>query len=252
MKPGPQILYVSWQDEESRKIIPIARLLRTATGYEFSYIKAAEEARTLGFEPLLSFPQLEGVYRSETLPPLFENRVMPRSREDFPAHVAELDLVAEQAEPFTVLARTGGKRVTDRLEVFTPPVVCSDRVEGVFLARGIRHVPGAETAVAALHSNDRLRVVADAQNEANKLALALQTERSELVGYVPDYLACEIGRVDALSSLLQVFALKVNPDPAPVHHRLLCRYEYPVSKGGSDLFHGPRFSPLSPEAIQAA
>lgn len=56
----------------------------------------------------------------------------------------------------------------------------------------------------------------------------------------------------AQSSKLLVFALKVNPDPAPVHHRLLCRFEYPVSAGGLELFRGPRFAPVSSEATPAA
>lgn len=127
----PEVLFVSWQDEESRRIIPIARLLRIGGTYEFAYINAVEDAKHLGFAPLLSFPKFEGVYRSTVLPALFENRVMPRSREDFPAHVAEFALAVDQAEPFTVLARSGGKRMTDRLEVFSPPVVSGDSVEGV-------------------------------------------------------------------------------------------------------------------------
>ncbi len=212
----PEVLFVSWQDEESRRIIPIARLLRIGGTYEFAYINAVEDAKHLGFAPLLSFPKFEGVYRSTVLPALFENRVMPRSREDFPAHVAEFALAVDQAEPFTVLARSGGKRMTDRLEVFSPPVVSGDSVEGV-----------------------------------SRLALALRSSRREFLGYVPDYLAAEIGSEGASPAELQVTVVKVNPDPAPVHHRLLCRFEYPLDVGAR-LFSGHRYQPLSRNATTLA
>jgi hypothetical protein len=252
MTKSPNILFVSWQDEVSRRIVPIGRLLRLGDGYEFGYIKAIEDAETLGFQALLSFPKLDAVYRSAALPPLFENRVMPRSRQDFPEHIAQLALDMEQAEPFTVLARTGGRRLTDRLEVFAPPVASGDSVEGVFLARGIRHVPGAEIAVAKLQPMDRLLVLADLQNAASRLALALRSSHCEMLGYVPDYLAEELGLLNADPTHLKVTALKVNPDPAPVHHRLLCHFAYPVAFGGADLFRGPRYAPVSRHATSLA
>jgi hypothetical protein len=133
-------LYVAWQDGESRLIMPVGRLIRSGTRYEFAYIRAARAALERGFEPLLSFPSLEGVYRSTFLPPLFHNRVMNRSREEYRNYVAELGLSADQAEPFTILARSGGRRSTDRLEVFAPPIVTPRGAEGLFLARGVRHL----------------------------------------------------------------------------------------------------------------
>ncbi len=69
---------------------------------------AVREATDLGFQPLLSFPELSTVYITSELPPLFTNRLMPKSRPDFPGYITELGLTAEQAEPFAVLARSEG------------------------------------------------------------------------------------------------------------------------------------------------
>jgi len=55
---SPEVLFVAWQEPVSRKILPIARLLKHDGDYEFAYINAVEEATRLGFQPLLTFPDL--------------------------------------------------------------------------------------------------------------------------------------------------------------------------------------------------
>lgn len=243
----PQMLFVAWQHADSRAILPIGRLLRVDDGYEFAYINAVERARRLGFEPLVTFPDIETVYECAELPPLFGNRVMNRSRNDFASHAAELALPIDEAEPFTLLSRTGGRRTTDKLEVFAPPTLHDDKVEGLFLARGVRHVPGSEAATPHLSPDDPLYVLADLQNSVTSSALALRTEECQLLGYVPDYLAQELAHQQAPPKELRVSVVRVNPDPAPVHHRLLCRFEYPADVG-SRLFRGEGYQPISSEA----
>jgi hypothetical protein len=88
----------------------VGRLLRVSDGYEFAYIGAVHRAQQLGFEPLLTFPSFDNVYRSSQLPPVFSNRLMNASRNDFAEHVARLALRVDEAEPFTVLARSAGRR----------------------------------------------------------------------------------------------------------------------------------------------
>ncbi|HEY2408329.1 MAG TPA: hypothetical protein VGI10_20120 [Polyangiaceae bacterium] len=42
----PPALFVNWQDESSRRIFPVGRLVTlTPEGYEFAYIGAAREAQ---------------------------------------------------------------------------------------------------------------------------------------------------------------------------------------------------------------
>ena len=135
------MLYLAWQEPDSRRVVAIARLLKLNGDYEFAYINAVEEATRQGFQPLLSFPDLSTVYITSDLPPLFNNRLMPKSRPDFPGYITELGLTAEQAKPFAVLARSEGRRATDSLEVFSGPLPFADGYEGFFLARGVRHLP---------------------------------------------------------------------------------------------------------------
>lgn len=243
----PQVLFVAWQDSVSRKIVPVGRLLRLQGQFEFTYIAAVEEASALGFEPLLTFPELSAVYRSKELPPLFSNRLMPTSRADYAEHVGRLGLSPDEAEPFTVLARSAGKRVTDKLEVFAPPQVTGNKAEGLFLTRGMRHIPGAEDAAEQLSEQASLKVLADFQNDINPAALLLRSAGCHMLGYVPDYLAQELKRNDCSGSPMQVKVLRVNPRPAPVHHRLLCQFEF-SHDSVPKLFTGPGFQPLASSA----
>jgi hypothetical protein len=103
----PNQVFLAWQCTSTRKIVPVGRLLALGSGgYEFCYIQSVRRAQTLGFGPLVSFPEFETVYRSKALPALFKNRLMPASRPDFPSFVSELGLDAT-ANAIEVLGRSG-------------------------------------------------------------------------------------------------------------------------------------------------
>lgn len=256
MTRSPSMLFLTWQEPESRRIFPIGRLVQLPTGeYEFTYIRAVSDALAVGFDPLLSFPNLDEVYRYGYFPSLFGNRLMRASRTDYPAHVAQLGLDPTNGplEPFTVLARSGGRRATDNLEVFAPPTNLGTRVEGLFLARGVRYVPHAEQALQHCQAGTPLYVLADVQNAVARYALALRTEQTELVGYIPDYLAAELHRLQAPVDALEVTAERVNLPPAPIQHRLLCRFTYPADQStGAALFQSERYRPLPANASSVA
>jgi hypothetical protein len=248
---SPTVLFVAWQEPVSRNILPIGRLLKHGEEYEFAYINAVEEAMRLGFEPLLTFPDRDGVYITDELPPLMTNRLMPRTRPDYTGYLAELGLSAENAEPFAVLARSGGRRETDSLEVFSAPLLCVEGYEGYFLARGVRHLPESESALLSQKAGDRLYVMADVQNEANPAALLLRTASKHCVGYVPDHLANELNDAGADLTAVKVTVARVNLPPAPMLHRLLCHFSCP-STLGAQLYRGPRYQPVSARATRSA
>lgn len=243
------VLFAAWQNPASRAILPVARLLRDASGgYEFAYIRQAERAREDGFTPFVTFPELGQVYRSAELPPLFTNRLMPTSRPDFPAFVTQLSL-DEKAEPLDILARSGGRRATDSIEVFAPPVSTGGgRSETFVLVRGTRHLPGAEDAIGELSIGERLFVMHDFQNPHAGHALAVRTEKQALVGYLPDYLALELARLGASTdAALAVTVERVNLPPAPSSHRLLCRVTLPEQLGAR-MFRGDPYAPIASTA----
>lgn len=242
------VLYVAWRDPRSSLILPVARLVqREDKCFEFAYVKGSEAAAERGFEPFLAFPDRQAVYRSESLPPFFQNRVMQSTRPDYAEYVTALGLDPKVTEPFTLLASNDGRRATDQVEVFPELRVDAEgRVHGRFLARGVRHVAGAEGHIADLGHGDRLFCVRDVQNTVNPIAIALRTQQHAIVGYCPDYLADELTTLLDRDPELLIRVERVNPPPAPRHHRLLLTLDarapgYPGLRGG-------RYEPLVADA----
>lgn len=246
MKPD-QVLFVAWQDPDSRRILPIGRVTFGSGGYEFVYIKAAKLALDRGFLPLLSFPNIDQAYRSREMMPLLHNRLVQHSRPDYQEYLDQLGLNATPPEAFEVLSRSGGRRTTDKLELFGPPSDTGDgQLCSVVLARGIRHVVGAEASIASLENGAQLSVQRDSRNEHNPHALKLE-HHGTTIGFLPDYLANELS---GDPSSIRAVVLKVNLPPAPVHHRLLVAVTFPASSPRP--FSGLSYQPMSADGSLAA
>lgn len=159
---------------------------RDETTFEFVYTVGAELYPDL--VPLPGFPDLHRRYENTELFPLFTSRQMPRRRPDYPSFVEQLNLPIE-ADPFEVLGRSEGKRMTDRIEVFPDPKRDSEgRLTTVFFARGVRHLPEATDAITTLHIGEELLLANEPQNRFNPRARLINTQTGHGVGYVPDYL----------------------------------------------------------------
>jgi hypothetical protein len=238
-------LYVSWR-EPSGTIHPVGLLIRREEGaderYMFSYLKLAE--RLDEFMPLPGLPELHERYESNELFPVFANRLMPRSRPEFDALAARADLSGD-ADPFEVMARTGGRRATDRIEVFAGPERTAEgRSTCLFFVRGIRHVEGAEGVIPSLHPGDHLAVVDDAENEFNPRAVLIDATDGRRIGWLPDYLVDHVHDLRLLNGSDPVVVVEhVNDDRTPPHLRLLCRLEAPWPDG-YEPFSDAVFQPL--------
>jgi hypothetical protein len=227
MREEKQILFVAWQEPEGRGIYPVGRLtvLEKSPRFEFVYIQGAMDAqRDHGFEPFLAFPDLTKVYRSDELFPFFQNRLMPESRPDFFEHLQRLGL--ERGAPaVTVLSRSGGDGTSEKLSLFGMPI--HDPSSGVFtyffLARGVRHVEGAEERIRALKPGDEFDLEEEPENPADPLAVVLLDGSRHSVGYMPRYLVEDVRTFMQSARELKVTVERMNPPPAPVHHRLLCK-----------------------------
>lgn len=248
-------LFVTWQDRDSRKIFPVGRLVRLVEpegAYEFAYVRGALDAAAAGFSPFLAFPSLDGVYRSRDLPPFFRNRVMAHGRPDYDSFVRRLALVPDTAAPDDILARGGGVRATDTIEVFAEPVPLDDgKWQAIFFARSIRHVGEGETVAASLQVGQRLFCMLDIQNARNPRAVALRTEDHRILGFCPDYLTEHLDAqlIEDRSAAVTVLAL--NPGPAPVHYRVLCELRV-AAAGGVRPFRSARLEPIVASATKIA
>jgi hypothetical protein len=237
-------LLVAWQHPVTREYDLVGRLDLPAAPeepYQFGYFHRA--ASVPGFRPFVELPDLDHSYESMDLFPLFDNRMTPRSRPDYAALAASVGLSGD-ADPFEVLARTGGRRATDTIEVVPEPHIdaVTGRLDVEFLVHGVRH-QRADEALASLEPGDRLRLLWDVQNPLDALALAVADSRTCNLGWVPRYLSPLVHRSAEGFSWEQVTVETVHVgDPAgPPHLRLLCRLSADW-QSGEELFNGPGYA----------
>jgi hypothetical protein len=246
-------LFLAWQDPERRLWYPIGRLSSNGRRYLFVYTHGVTAAKSTGrFAPLAAFPDLNTVYQSEELFPLFKNRLMPSSRPDYPRLLEWLNVEEDNPTALVVLARSGGQKVTDTLEVFP----CPEELPGgdyqvSFFLHGLSHMPGESAQRAErLSVGERLLLMWDFQNPIDSEALALRTSESypgdmHLVGYCPRFLRGEILKLMNArgNNPPAVTVERINPAPAPIQFRVLCRVRMRWEPG-FEPFSGPEYQPL--------
>lgn len=252
-------LFVSWQAPESRRIYPIARLMRAPSGeFEFAYIRAALDAQQQGFSGLPGFEDLSQVYLSSELPSLFESRAGSRGRRvrlegEFEPVLAPANDALDAAPIAMSITRQAGAP-PERLEAFAPPLPgASGTYWGIFVIRGVGRVPGSAALVEQLAANEALSVVPEPHNAFNPHALLLTRADGSPLGYVPDYFANELYRALDGARRLRVRVLaahRLNYAPAEPLYQVTCRYECDEQLGSS-LFRSPAYEPLSPRALRA-
>lgn len=214
-------LLVTWQDPETRQYHAVGVLSRSAIGeYRFRYL---ESTRSLArFRPLLGFSDIEHEYESPALFPIFAERVLDDSRPDRATLYNALDLVAT-AGPMEFLARSGGRRAGDRIELLPTPSVLGSRTECTFLVHGVRHIEGASEAIDRLHRGQQLELQREPDNPRDHDAVLVTTDGSRL-GWVPNPLLGYVRAVMATGDVT-VTVVRANPREFGHHMRLLVRLE---------------------------
>ena len=245
-EPTERRLYAAWRHPDGL-IHPVGMLTRRVVGsnvsFRFVYLKVAEQLD--GFDHLPGLADLHRVYESDHLFAVFRNRQMPRRRPDYGEYVRRLDLDID-TDPFEVMARSEGIRMTDRIEVFSYPERTPDGgLTTLFFGRGIRHLPGAAEAVTDVTAGDVLVVADEPDNPVNPRALLICTRTGRKIGWVPNYLVGTIHELrDSSESDVGIVAEHVNPPTAPPHLRLLCRLRAPWPDGYEPLA-APEFQPIA-------
>lgn len=217
---------VTWQHPVIRNYEAVGVLTRARELYEFRYL---ERARGLaGFRPFLGFGELEADYRSPHLFPLFAERVLNEARPDRLSLFQALDLV-EAAGPLEFLARSGGRRAGDTIELLPIPEIVGSWTRCTFLVHGVRYQPGASDAIGQLAEGQRLALIPDVDNEHDERAV-LVTDRGVRLGWVPGPLLDYVRAVmDAGRAELTV--VRANPPEFGHHLRLLVRLEGTLPTG---------------------
>ncbi|MFC2013598.1 HIRAN domain-containing protein [Chloroflexota bacterium] len=222
-------LYLAWQDSQNRNWWPVGMLTHTQNNsYRFFYTKGAERLKEMGaFETFGSMKDLNAVYESEHLFPIFKNRMTSTSRPEYKRYLEWLGSTVNDLDPLSILAMTEGIRGTDNLEVFSCPKESEKGVfEIVFFSHGLRYLTqSAIDRIGTLQKGDQLYLMFDMQNMYDEKALAIRTsDPVEIVGYCPRYLSRDF--LELLTKTgndkVKVAVERVNHE-APLHLKLVCK-----------------------------
>ena len=228
-------LYVAIQDHDSRKWSPVARVRKQGDFYRLNYTGGAKDLA--GFKGFGLMKGLDKEYVSSEIFPLLKNRVLASGRPESKRLISWLGLDKTEDDAFEELARTGGVRGTDSIELIPEPEPTSqNRYEAYFFVRGARHLPqGTEGIINSLRVGDRLFLMKDVQNEDDPYALLLRTrEPISLIGYAPRYYSEDFSILASGDDVKEacVTVEQINLD-APLAYRVLCKINAPWPKSFS-------------------
>lgn len=222
-------LFVAWQNSKNRNWAPVGRLTHEDGFYRFVYTRGAEAMPD--FRPFGVMQDLHASYKSEKLFPIFANRILAKNRPEYSDYLKWLGLNEARYDELEELARTGGLRATDSLELFPCPEPTSGKnYEVYFFCRGLRHLHSENQERAhKLKSGERLYLMQDLQNPHDSMALLMRTiEPITLVGYAPRYYSTEFTQLIKSTDpdQVKVTVEQVNLD-APIQYRVLCKLTSP-------------------------
>ena len=132
-------------------------------------------------------------YASPHLFPIFADCVLNEARPDRVTLYEALDLVAT-AGSMEFLARSGGRRAGDCIQLLPTPHLTDGRTSWGFLVHGVRYVPGAGDAVDQLVPGQELALEPEPNNPIDPDAV-LVTQDGARLGWVPNPLLCYVRAV---------------------------------------------------------
>src|SRR6266540_2683039 len=199
-------------------------------------------------------PELDRVYESDELFPVFMNRLLSASRPEYEAYLTWSGFDPNHPpDPIAILGVTEGLRQTDSLELFPCPVPDSD---GCFLTKfflhGLRWLPSAIERVNRLVRGERLALMLDFQNPHDSNAVAVRTlDQADwrAIGYVPRYLAYDVRLLahECDPNFMDLRVVRVNNE-APLQQRILCQLNA-CWPDGFEPCAGEEFQPISESRV---
>lgn len=217
-------VYVAWQAPDTRDWHVVGNLQERESGYVFKYTKGA--LKSPKFTKFSGMNDMHETYVSKELFPLFKNRLLSPRRPEYPHFIKWLGLNDENANPIDILARSGGLRSTDQLQIFKRiEVDASGHFEHFFFLHGLGYLNSmANERVSNLCEGEILRLCPDVQNEYDRDAVFARADKpAEIVGYCPRYFANDIKKMLFEDKNTVTLTVEKISDDAPHNYRLLCK-----------------------------
>jgi hypothetical protein len=218
-------LVLSWRNPDTRTWSPVGILEFKNELYSFYYTNGAKADN---FVPFGQMQNKVEKYVSDSLFPIFQNRLLSKSRPEYSDFLDWLDINKDDNNEILELSRSRGIRATDDLQLFPIPERNEKNEYSVFFfSHGISHISKSYIErLSSLKKNDRLLIMRDIQNEVDDLALTLRTHEDpiELMGYCPAFFVKDFNKLLNLNGQnnVEIKVQKINED-APLQLKLLCK-----------------------------
>lgn len=188
-KEGKDYLYLIWKEPTTRRNYVVGQLSKNGQ-YEFCYGYEVKDAIEKGFEPLISFEDINKTYKSDTLFPTFSSRLPDRKRRGIERILSKYGL--KTFDEYKLLKRSGARLPIDTLEFIDPIFEEYDgEIKRVFHIAGVRHYMGCDGGncekALQLSIGDRLKLKPEPANLYDKNAIKILDGEGNHVGYLPRY-----------------------------------------------------------------
>lgn len=117
IKYGRDYIYLVWKAIKTRRQYIVGKLSKNGQ-FEFNYGFEVKEAIKNGFKLLISFEQIDKVYKSDILFPVFSSRLPDMKRKGIEKILSKYGL--ENYNDYKLLKRSGAKLPIDNLEFIDP------------------------------------------------------------------------------------------------------------------------------------
>lgn len=183
-------------------------------------------------------------YESETLFPIFKNRLLSVRRPEYPRYIRWLGLTEGNVDELEVLARSEGRKATDSFQTHPDLTAENGRVEVCFCVHDVLQCE-SEAMLGGLAEGEALQLKFEADGPDRRVALACVERPERRLGYLPPYLASVTGDfLRQQPDFVEVCVKKINED-APYDLKLLCLMVCDVSGLPNQQFElSEEFAPL--------
>lgn len=193
IKEGRDYLFLIWKSERNRTQYVIGELSKNSH-YQFKYCDQIEEAEKQGFTPLTSFPDLDRVYESEVLFPVFESRLPDKKRKDIGSILKKYEM--DEYEPYQLLKRSGARLPIDNLYFIDPIIDVNIPLKRKFYIAGARYYIGCEgkdcDKSLEISKQDKVFLELEPDNIKDPKAIKVLNKERDLLGYIPRYYSSRV------------------------------------------------------------
>ncbi|WP_163538154.1 HIRAN domain-containing protein [Gracilibacillus sp. YIM 98692] len=191
MEKKPFVLWLIWQNQETRQRYHVGNLFHEDGKYTFTYELSGKrrtltEAMENGYKPHLSFRDVEKTYVSNRLFGPFARRLPDKRRPDFHEILKGYGLPLDYTE-MDLLRATGGRLATDPYEFVAPISVIGDHFYFDFYIAGWRYYDG-DKIESQLQAGSNVNFQLEPSNkEDNKAVIVLSDNQGHKLGYIPAF-----------------------------------------------------------------